>query len=125
MHHISSARVQTNQDVDENANLRVPFPVFFTNEYLTSATKQYQFYLGAQLTGFDLRVEYAHTLEGKPVLAKLIINDAIESFDSNFNTNMKLVAANSHASIGGRNYYPSIALPADDNATIGKRPEST
>jgi len=100
--------------LDENPNLRTPFPVFFTNEYLTSATAQYQFYLGAQFIGFDLRLEYAHTLKEGSVLAKQVINDAIESFDSNFNANMKLVAANSHASIGGRNYYPSIALPADD-----------
>jgi hypothetical protein len=101
--------------LDENPNLRVPFPVFFTNDYLTSATTQYQFYLGAQFTGFDLRIEYAHTLiKTGPVLAKQIIKDAIDSFNSNFNTNMKLIPANSHASIGGQNYYPSIALPAND-----------
>ena len=102
--------------LDQNPSLKQSFPTLFSNAYLTPATAQYYFYLGAQLTGFYLRIEYAHSLvaANSPILAKAIETEAINSFNSNFNTDMKLVAANAHASINGQNYYPSLALPADD-----------
>ena len=102
--------------LDQNPSLKQSFPTLFSNAYLAPATAQYYFYLGAQFTGFYLRIEYAHSLlaTNSPILAKAIETEAIKSFNSNFNTDMKLVAANAHASINGQNYYPSLALPADD-----------
>lgn len=102
--------------LDQNPSLGQTFPILFSNTYLTPATEQYAFFLGAQFTGFYLRIEYAHSLlqDKGQILAKAIETEAINSYNSNFNKNMKLVAANAHATIAGQNYYPSLALPADD-----------
>lgn len=104
---------------DQNPTLG--YPVFFDNDYLAPATTQYEYYLGAEFIGFDLLVEYAHTIQSaQPSSAKQRILDAVQTFNLHYNKQMKLIAGNTYSSLNGKNYYPSLPLPSDEVIADGK-----
>jgi hypothetical protein len=97
------------------------YPTFFCNDYLKLATVHYQYYLGIEIAGFDLLIEYAHSISGTaPITAEARIVQAIKDFNLHFDAEMKLIAANNHVTVGGKNYYPSLVLPSDQLIYYGR-----
>jgi hypothetical protein len=63
----------------------------------------------------DLLIEYAHAIESdQPKSAQERIVDAVQDFDLHYNKQMKLIAGNTHSSVDGEDYYPSLPLPSDE-----------
>ena len=77
--------------------------------------------MGIEIAGFDLLIEYAHRISGTaPITAEARIVQAIKDFNLHFDAEMKLIAANNHVTVGGKNYYPSLVLPSDQLIYYGR-----
>ena len=98
--------------------------VLIDSSYLRSAVPNFEYYLGAILVGYNLKIELAHALafQGAPDLAKQIILSASSDFEDHDDTDMKLIGFNREIGGAGTTGLFAVALPSFFATTAASNP---